>query len=402
MTPPHPFRRTGARRRLALVAAAGTLAGTALLGASTAGASTSTASTATARTAATAHPDATSRRLAALVGTDRVPGVLASVSTRGGEVRNYTAGVGNLATGAKVPTDGYVRIASNTKTYTAVVVLQLVGEGLVDLDAPVETYLPGLVRHNGNDGRRITVRQLLQQTSGLPDYDDDLPTPLSRAARTYQQPRTLLDHALSHRSHFAPGTTWEYSNTNYLLAGLVVEQVTGRPINEQITDRILRPLHLTRTYWPATGNLRIRAPHPQGYFAAAPGDPWQDITAFEPSIGWAAGELIATPSDVLAFYQAVVGGKLLQPAQQREMETTVAAPGFEPTGRWRYGLGLAKKTLSCGVTAWGHGGDIPGFESRDLVTEDGRGAVVVTTALPTTYAPLNHLNAAVEATVCAS
>lgn len=347
-------------------------------------------------------PNAVQSRLNALVIEDGMPGALAAVSARNGRVRNYTAGVGDLTTGAPVPVDGHVRIASNTKTFTAVTVLQLVGEGKVDLDAKVDAYLPGLLRRNGNDGRRITVRHLLQQTSGLPDYDEDLPQPLSEAARTYLSPRTLLDNALSHRSHFAPGKRWEYSNTNYVVAGLIVERVTGRPISEEIARRIIRPLGLAHTYWPAPGVLSIRAPHPKGYFAAAPGNPWQDITAFEPSVGWAAGALISTPSDLLHFFHAVVAGKLLAPAEQRQMMRTVPAPGFEPTANWSYGLGIARRGLPCGGYGWGHGGDYPGYETRGLVRSDGRGAAIAVTALPTSLEPLRHLNEAVESAVCMS
>lgn len=165
---------------------------------------------------AAARPDTVQQGLNALVRTDGIPAALASVMDRDGRTHNYTAGVGDLTTGAKVPVDGQVRIGSNTKTFTAVVVLQLVAEGKVDLDASVDTYLPGLVRGDGIDGRHITVRQLLQHTSGLPDYsayiaDDTL-------QHQYFDPRDLLDTALQHKADFAPGTNWEYSNTNYLLA----------------------------------------------------------------------------------------------------------------------------------------------------------------------------------------
>ena len=116
------------------------------------------------------RPDAVQQGLSALVRSDGLPAALASVKDRAGRTRTYTAGVGDLATGSKVPEDGQVRIGSNTKVFTAVVVLQLVGEGKIGLDATVDTYLPGLVRGEGIDGRRITVRQLLQHTSGLPNY----------------------------------------------------------------------------------------------------------------------------------------------------------------------------------------------------------------------------------------
>ncbi|NHC44514.1 serine hydrolase domain-containing protein [Motilibacter aurantiacus] len=373
-----------------------TLSGVALAAVAT----TALVGTVPADAAGTARVDGTQQRMNALVTEDGAPGALGAVSNREGKIRNYTAGVGDLKTGAKVPADGYIRIASNTKTYTAVVVLQLVGEGKIALDEKVDTYLPGLVRKNGNDGRKITVRQLLQQTSGLPDYDEDIFLPFDQAQRTYRDPRSLVDIALAHTSHFTPGTKWEYSNTNYVLAGLVVEKVTGRPIGEQITHRIIKPLGLKETYWPGLGTLTLKQPHPKGYHRDSADAPYRDMTAFEPSGGWAAGALIATPSDVLTFYRAVIDGKLLEPAQQKEMLKAVKAPGFEPESGWSYGLGIAKKKLSCGADAWGHGGDFVGYESRGLVTEGGRGAVLAVTALPVKIESLSHLNTAVDKAVC--
>lgn len=351
----------------------------------------------------TARADrAIQRSLDDLVARRGFPGVLASVRDRDGRVRNYTAGVADLLTGAAVPVDGQVRIASNTKMFTATVVLQLVGEGRIDLDAPVEQYLPEIVRGSGNDGRRITVRQLLQQTSGLPDYDGVLGGgDLLSVVHTYFQPRDLVDAALAHAPGFAPGTKWEYSNTNYVLAGLIVERVTGRPVGEEITRGIIDRVGLRHTYWPGTGEQPIRGRHPHGYYAAKPGDSWVDVTTLDPSLGWAAGQLVSTPSDLARFMRALVGGKLLAPAQLRQMETTVAAPDFDATGTWRYGLGLARTEPSCGGAAWGHGGDIQGFETRNLVTTDGRAAVVTVTALPTSLEAVAHVLAAVDTALCA-
>ena len=120
----------------------------------------------------------------------------------------------------------------------------------------------------------------------------------------------------------------------------------------------------------------------------------------DPSLGWAAGQLISTPSDLSAFNRALLGGKLLKPAQQKQLLSTVNSPGFEPESGWSYGLGFAKRTLSCGVEAWGHGGDITGYETRNLTTKDGRSVVIATTALPTKIDGLKHVNAAVQQGIC--
>ncbi|WP_134767638.1 serine hydrolase domain-containing protein [Nocardioides sp. 1609] len=349
--------------------------------------------------------DPVQRALDQLVEKDGFPGATAAVRDRSGEVRTYTAGVGNLATGAPVPRGGRVRIASNTKMFTATVVLQLVGKGLVDLDAPVETYLPGLIRGHGNDGRRITVRMLLQQTSGLPDYDTivlDAGGSLADVAHTHFEPHELLDAALAERRHSRPGVTWEYSNTNYVALGLLAQRVTGRPIGELITRRVVEPLGLHDTYWPRLGEQGIRGRHPHGYLADAPGAPWQDLTRLDPSLGWAAGQLVSTPRDLGRFMAGLLGGRLLAPAELTEMRDTVAAPRFDADPGWRYGLGLARHRTGCGAVGWGHGGDIQGFETRNLVTDDGRWAVVTVTGLPTSLEQVSHVSGAVDTAICAT
>ncbi|MEI5676573.1 MULTISPECIES: serine hydrolase domain-containing protein [unclassified Nocardioides] len=351
------------------------------------------------------HDPGLQRRLDRLVTDQRLPGVIATVRGRDGRVRSYTAGVGDLRDGSPVPADGRVRIASNTKMFTATVVLQLVGEGKVDLDARVERYLPGVVRGRGNDGRRITVRQLLQQTSGLPDYDTIVEAQggsLQSIAGQYFEPYDLLDAALGERRHFKPGRKWEYSNTNYVVLGLLAQRVTGRPIGEEITRRIIRPIGLEDTYWPRQGEQRIRGVHPRGYWADEPGAPYEDITRMDPSLGWAAGQLVSTTADLGRFMQALLDGRLLAPAQLAQMRRTVRAPGFDAEPGWRYGLGLASHRLPCGIRGWGHGGDIQGFETRNLVTNDGRWAVVAVTALPDTLEGIAAVSATVEAALCRS
>ncbi|MFF3291278.1 serine hydrolase domain-containing protein [Streptomyces sp. NPDC003023] len=333
-----------------------------------------------------------------LVRDDGFPGALASLRDSKGNFRNYTAGVGDLETRSKVPVDGQVRIASTSKLYTATVVLQLVGEGRIDLDASVETYLPGLVRGEGIDGRKITVRQLLQHTSGLPDYTATMPD-FSKWRNTYVTAHDLLDMALKEKASFAPGNGWEYSNTNYTVAGLIVQKVTGRPIGEEITNRIVERIGLRHTYWPGAGDRSIRERHPHGYASDTPGGPLSDATEADPSWGGAAGQIIARPSDVNRFLTALMDGELLKPRQLKEMRTTVPAKGL-PDG-WRYGLGIVEMPLSCGGVAWGHGGDFDGYENRNGVTDDGRAATVAVTALPSGVQAAEHVNAALDTALCA-
>ncbi|MFG1706997.1 serine hydrolase domain-containing protein [Nonomuraea sp. M3C6] len=343
------------------------------------------------------RPDAVQKSLDALVSKDRFPAALAAVQDGRRRMRYYTAGVADLATKARVPVDGRVRIASNTKMFTAVVVLQLVGEGKVSLDEPVERYLPKVVRGQGIDGSKITVRQLLQHTSGLPDYVRWMPNVFT-ARDAYYSPQDLLKVAFAHEASFAPGTSWAYSNTNYVLAGLLIEKVTGRPLAEAITDRIIKPIGLHHTYWPAKGDATIRGRHPQGYGSEKPGGTLVDVTDQDPSRAWAAGQLIATPSDLNRFMSALLGGELLKPAQLAAMQHTVKATGM-PAG-WEYGLGLVKMPLTCGGVAWGHGGDIDGYETRNGVTEDGRAATVAVTALPATPDTMQHVIDAMDTALC--
>ncbi|MFI2608681.1 serine hydrolase domain-containing protein [Kitasatospora sp. NPDC018619] len=349
---------------------------------------------ASARPAASA-PDAVQRGLDALVRTDGVPAALATVRDGRGRTRTYTAGVGDLATGAAVPVDGQVRIGSNTKAFTAVVVLQLVAEGRVDLDATVDTYLPDLVRGEGLDGRGITVRQLLQHTSGLPDYEGLLDEASLRSR--YFEPRELLDAALRQKPAFAPGETFGYSSTDYVVAGLVVQRVTGRPLAEEIDRRIVRRLGLRHTYFPAAGDRTIREPHPHGYRRESVEGPLTDFTEMDPSAGWAAGQMVSTASDLNRFFtELLVPDRLLPAAQLARLRTTVPV-GDSGMGA---GLGVFSRPLSCGGVYWGHGGDIPGYETRGGVTEDGRAAHLAVTTVPTDYAVTRHLEDLVDAALC--
>ncbi|MGW7440437.1 serine hydrolase domain-containing protein [Streptomyces sp. NPDC054849] len=374
--------RQGSGRRRALPVAAAVAAGVLTLGAPAPPA------------AFAARPDTVQQGLDALVHSDGLPAALASVKDREGRIRTYTAGVGDLATGAKVPKDGQVRIGSTTKTFTAVVVLQLVGEGKIGLDVPVDTYLPDLVRGERIDGRRITVRQLLQHTSGLPEYEHLVDEDIRR--HRYFEPRDLLDIALRHPAGFDPGTAWAYSNTNYVVAGLIVQKVTGRPLAEEVDRRVVKRIGLRHTSFPAPGDMTVAEPHPRGYHRDAPGEPLHDVTETDPSAAWAAGQMISTNSDLSRFFTALLSGRLLPAAQLAQMRTTVP---IGDTGAG-YGLGIISRPLSCGGVHWGHGGDILGYETRGGVTDDGRAAHVTVTAIPADGAATRRLEKVVDTALC--
>ena len=309
------------------------------------------------------------------------PGALAAKTDKDGNAVGATAGKGNLSTGEAPPLDGEVRIGSNTKTFVAVVIMKMVEEGKVKLDEPIETYLPGLIKGQGVDGKKITVRQLLQHTSGLPEIMLGMPD-FFAMRNDYLSPRDVLDMALARPAQFAPGAKFTYTNTNYIVLGLLAERVGKRPIAEQIETKIVKPLGLKHTYMPGPGEKAFRGKHPHGYHTRdnKPGK-LEDITEADPSWAWAAGSMISTPSELNKFMQSIFDGSLLNQASIAEMKKSVPM-GDEGDA---YGLGLIGHKLSCGV-AWGHGGTIPGSQTDNAVGPDGAAAVIATTAIPATNA----------------
>ncbi|MGW3950531.1 serine hydrolase domain-containing protein [Streptomyces sp. NPDC004752] len=319
---------------------------------------------------------ATRRAIEAAVA-DGVPGVTATVRDAHGTWA-ATAGVGDTRTGAPRSAADRYRVGSITKTFVATVLLQLAAEGQVSLDDPVDRWLPGVVRGHGHDGRAITLRMLLNHNSGIYNYtaDDDfdrayfLKDGFFRHRYDTVSPRELVAIAMRHRPDFAPGTSWTYSNTNYVLAGMVIEQVTGRPYAEEIDRRIIRPLKLTGTSVPGT-RAGLPRPSSRAYskLAETATGPSYDVTRLNPSIASSAGEMISDSADLTRFYRALLRGDLLPARQLKEMKTTVAADEAPNMG---YGLGLMDRTLSCGVHVWGHDGGIHGSSSSAVTTADGR------------------------------
>lgn len=337
------------------------------------------------------------------------PGVQVVIDGPGGH-RTFTAGVGDVDTRAPFPDDARVRIGSNTKTFVSTVVLQLVAEGKVELDAPIERYLPGVVQGNGNDGNRISVRQLLQHTSGIPDYlghgtvdgvkqdHSEQLNPDDEALRwQHFDAADLVRRAMTAPPNFEPGAKAVYTNTNYIVAGLLIERVTGNPVADEIGRRIIEPLGLRDTYVPASRETTIRGSHAQGYHAV--GGKTVDFTDLDPSWGGTAGDMVATATDLNRFFTALLAGKLLPPAQLAEMKRTVP---FDRMPGADYGLALIHRTAPCGKEVWGHGGSIPGFETRNGVTTDGTAVTVTVNQLPTTEAAADAVGDVLDAALCAS
>ncbi|MFI6168752.1 serine hydrolase domain-containing protein [Nocardia sp. NPDC051052] len=308
---------------------------------------------------------------------DGAPGALLEVrDARGRTV--LKSGVADVRTRAPIADDSRFRIGSMTKMFVATVVLQLVGEQRVALDAPVEQYLPGIVGGNGNDGHDITVRQLLQHTSGLPDYLDYLSVEqVLKAPLEHHDRLELVRLALAHPPSFPPGTSYAYSNTDYLVAGLLIEKLTGLPYAEAIGQRVIAPLGLRDTSVPGDGTS-IPGDHPRGYLAQG-NSGLVDLSEVNPSVAGSAGGMISSAADLNEFLAALVNGDLLRPAELQEMMST------RPTGNSyhdAYGLGLQSTPLPCGGLYWGHDGGFPGFQTMGVITTDGRGATVMANLYP--------------------
>jgi D-alanyl-D-alanine carboxypeptidase len=269
------------------------------------------------------------------------------------------------------------RVGSVTKTFVATVVLQLAGEGRLSLDDTVERWLPGLVPN----GQGITIRQLLNHTSGLFDYTQDpaILRPYVHGHLTVvRAPRTLVARATAHPPLFAPGAKWSYSNTGYIVLGLIVEAAAGDSLGAQLQQRVFAPLGLRGTTFDSSP--RIRGRHAHGYLAIGKG-PARDVSVFHPSFAWAAGAIVSTADDLARFYRALLQGRLLRADLLGAMKTTVA---MGPPGE-SYGLGLWKTSsmglsptnkLACG-SVWGHDGDFPGYLTEAFSTEDAKRQMVV-------------------------
>lgn len=330
-----------------------------------------------------------------------VPGIIVRVQDPHRAARQYTAGVDDLATGAALRPTAQFRIGSITKTFVATIVLQLVGEGRLRLDEPVAQRLPRLL----SNGAQITVRQLLNHTSGLPDYANDPELLAGIVQNRVWHPRELIAIAAKHPQLFPPGSAWSYSNTNYIVAGLLIEAVTGHPLASELNRRIFSPLHLNQTSFPV-GNAPLTGYYAHGYLTTevnpTPDGQPLDVTGYNPSHAWAAGAIVSTATDLSTFYQALMHARLISPALLAQMTTTVAEDPTDPNSTFRYGLGLQRVNDTCGVN-WGHGGAIYGYE--DLAywnANTGRTVVIASTMNPAPAAAGAPLATATDLALCAN
>ncbi|MGW0908282.1 serine hydrolase domain-containing protein [Streptomyces sp. NPDC002853] len=318
------------------------------------------------------------------------PGVIAQVRD-GREVWSGRAGVADTSLGHPRSTREKFRIASVTKTFTATVLLKLEAKGRLSLDDPIEKWLPGVVSGKAYRPEAITVRHLLNHTSGIFDYNADERFRAKYAGGEFDKnryarwtPTNLVDIALAHPPNFQPEQgsrpgrpgKWDYSDTNYVLAGMIIERVTGCSYKEAVERLVIKPLDLRGTHVPGA-SPEVPTPHATHYstlFRDPPNAQVYDVTEFSPTVAFSAGQIISTVGDVNTFLSKLLGGELLPPDQQRALLDAVPVDGDKGHGGPHdvYGLGIRHFKLAKGCWAWGHGGLLPGSATRTVASENGR------------------------------
>ncbi|MFD3314303.1 serine hydrolase domain-containing protein [Streptomyces sp. NPDC058694] len=292
-----------------------------------------------------------------------IPGVIVGLWMPGKGSYVRATGVADTATGRPMTTDPFMRIGSETKTFTVTALLQLVDDGLIRLDDPISKYIHGVP-----GGKRITLRHLAEMRSGLypysadPDFVHDL---LSDPGRSFT-PQEVLAYGFKHKNTFKPGKQFQYSNSNLVLLGLVIEKVTGHNLVDVIDKRVLRPSHLGHTLFPL--DAEFPEPHARGYTNQTLSGGVEDATDWNPSWAWAAGAMISNLNDLRRWAKIVATGTLLSPETQRE-RLKMLPTGFPGTN---YGLGIFESD------GWiGHNGSIPGYESVTVYLPSKKATLVI-------------------------
>jgi D-alanyl-D-alanine carboxypeptidase len=309
----------------------------------------------------------------------KVPGAVVVIRTPQGTVE---VGVGTTDLAAHTPPDAHThfRIASNTKTMTAALIVLLAQDGKLTFGDPVSAYVPGVP-----NGENITIAQLLTMRSGLYGYTADpaLAAVMDAEPGRAWTPQEVLDIAFRHPPQFAPGQSYEYSNTNYALLGLVAEKVGGRPLAEQFAERLFGPAGLTQTSLPAAGDTAIPAPYSHGYmyggsYYALADDPYPadlqagaragtlqpiDYTNQNPSYATAAGGAVSTADDLARWIKALVSGEVLDPDYHRQWLASLQAEDPQAPDGQQYGYGISYQRFGPSAAMYYHGGELPGFNS---------------------------------------
>jgi D-alanyl-D-alanine carboxypeptidase len=299
----------------------------------------------------TAIASAVNKELAAYGGSQPVPGAVVGVWVGGkGE---FTRGFGyaNLATRGPMALDDRFRIGSNTKTFVATVLLQLVDEGKLSLDDTISHFELGVAVPNE---KRITLRELAEMRSGIVDaYSIPTVQKQSEAWWSRQTPKQWIAVAAKEPPLFAPGAKYNYSNTNWFLLGMIIEKVTHDTIQHEIHNRILAPMSLSHTSFPTT-NWGMPSPYAHGYSLNGGGQWIDESAALAPSVSWAAGAMISDMGDMKRWVKAYVTGTTNGAASQRARLTCL------PTGEENLSFGLG---IGCSAGWYGYTGGITGYNT---------------------------------------
>ncbi|MFL5914848.1 MAG: serine hydrolase [Gaiellaceae bacterium] len=300
-------------------------------------------------------------------GKHKPPGAVAYILDHGRHAR-AAVGYAKAETHAPMAATARFRIGSVSKTFTAVTVLQLVAEGKLHLSDTVERWLPGLLP----SGKEITIRELLNHTSGLYDYVRDPNVRTTWGTDHVPPPRRLIAIAASHGLDFSPGTRWEYSSTNYQVLGMLIERVSGHSLAAELKRRIFRPLRLNAT--ALVPGRDIPGPHANSYYVYSNG---RRLNETRTTFGaWADGAIVSNAPDLARFYRALLGGKLLSRTLLSQLKRTVSTAGSQDGEA--SGLGIFRISLACGKT-WGHTGGAAGYLTKVLASANGKRVVVVAT-----------------------
>ncbi|HEX4244542.1 MAG TPA: serine hydrolase domain-containing protein [Acidimicrobiales bacterium] len=299
-------------------------------------------------------------------------GAIAVVQTKAG-ARVSTAGVADRATGQPVTDGDFMRLASVAKAYNGAVALSLVQQGKLALSGTIGQLLPGQFPA----WSAITVAQLLQHTSGLPDYTKSpgFVAQLTADPTATITPPQIVGFVANQPPLFAPGSRYHYSDTDNIVVGLIVEAVTGQSYESELAATVYTPLSLTDTSLPST--TAMGQPTLRGY-AVPKGQPPEDITtALSPSGAWASGGMVSTPSELNTFMRAYVAGRLFGPTvQHQQLQFVPGSSGPPGPGVNSAGLAIYRYQTKCG-TVFGHTGNFPGYTMFAAATPDGSRSVVV-------------------------
>jgi len=310
------------------------------------------------------------------------PGAVVLVDVPGKGTWETSIGVADLSTRAPMDTSSFTRIGSVTKTFTAETILRLADEGKLSLDDLVSKYQPEVLAVAGGGAEHITIRELLNMSSGFFDFQEDdafIKLGTDRPDMVFD-PTDVIAVAMKHPLYFPPGTGFHYSNTNTVLLGLIIQQVAGQTVADAFQQQLFGPLGMTQTSFPDRTSSAIPDPHARGYYyatdqqTAAVGTP-ADETTWNPSWGWTAGAGISTVHDLGVWARALGTGQLLSPAMFAQQTQFIAVPGSTA----RYGLGMFDFD-----GYFGHNGSLPGYTTFVAFQPQSHRTIVVITNLTTT------------------